>query len=165
MTRLTVGIDPGLTRTGVAYLSERGFSEVHTYSSESGHPTGYRVNSMVHCIFSTIMEAAKDHDEVVVAIEDNHFTSGKSAQSALKQRELIGALAAEAAKREYEVVRVAPTEAKKAMVGNGRADKRDMANAAMAYMDISDMSKTDREAVADAMGVCLAAAAKIKEAL
>jgi crossover junction endodeoxyribonuclease RuvC len=95
--------------------------------------------------------------KAIVAIEDNHFTSGKSAQSALKQREVIGALAYRAACCGIPVVRVAPTAAKKALTGSGKASKQDMVDKANEMLWMMDLSQKAQEAIADALGVCLAA--------
>ena len=98
------------------------------------------------------------------ALETNHVTGGRSAQSALKQRELIGVLAANAWHYGSDIIRIAPLSAKKALTGSGKASKERMVEAMSKYHGAPEgLSKAKREAVADALGIVLAGVAKWEE--
>jgi crossover junction endodeoxyribonuclease RuvC len=154
---IIIGIDPGLTMTGVAVYDTRTQSFIDVYAV--GGPTGMKVEGKCEYIRGHVLAYVDQyvHKGAIFAIEENHATHGHSMQSAFKQRELIGVMAERALGLGMEVVRVAPTSAKKALTGSGKADKRDMSMAAMELLDISDLTKKSREAVADAMGIALAA--------
>lgn len=99
----------------------------------------------------------------VVGVEENVLYPGfKSPRSALKQREAV-AIAIEAALSVGALVeRISPAEAKKALTGNGAAKKPQMIEAAMKVAPKIEWSGPLywREAVADALGIAMAACQK-----
>ena len=157
-----IGIDPGLGCTGCAVYdttTDR-ILDVRAFAGLTGMPVEGRIKGIVEGLFSWAGPYL-EMPNTLVAIEDNHFTSGRSAQSAMKQREVIGALGYRAACQGMPVVRVAPTSAKKALTGSGKASKEDMVEKINEKMWIMDLNQKSQEAIADAYGVCLAA---VKEA-
>lgn len=170
---IIVGIDPGLGKTGVAALHIGGgnahsFFDVAAFSSKAGG----KLEERVHLLSSEVMGYLADACLVsadgyqaagAVAIEENYVAMGKSTQSALKQRELIGTIAASCYANGVTVVRVSPGEAKKIMAGKGNANKDAMVESAEHMADLSRFNKAEREAIADAMGIALAAAKRMAE--
>ena len=104
--------------------------------------------------------------ELLYGIENNY--AGENPQHGLRQRELIAVLKRDGWVHWRSVVGVSPGEVKRALTGKGNAVKADMVEMAeMLYPDVmihwpSDGKKTSRaqkqrEAIADAIGVALAA--------
>ena len=92
---------------------------------------------------------------------------GKNA-SVEKLLKLCGALEQVVLAEGCEYVEVQPQQAKRALTGDRRADKRDMVSAAWAQYAgyraaAMQDSKQRAEAKADALGVCLSARAKLRE--
>jgi crossover junction endodeoxyribonuclease RuvC len=162
-----VGVDPGFGCTGLAILDVGGIGVARWYRGDEGETDGERMSRLsmrVLCKAFAMTEVGKNR--VLFAIEDNHFTGGRSAQTALKQRELIGVLKAEAWRYGFQVVSVAASSAKKAMTGSGNADK-DAVRAAAREVDgyPIGLPKYADEAVSDAVAVAMAGIEKAKKEL
>ena len=112
-------------------------------------------------------------DGVVCGLENNHVTKGRSYQTALNQRELIGCIGSQVFTAGVDVVRIAPTSAKLALTGSGKADKKEPVTLAdgsvvrpmYEYMyeypgAPERLTVAKREAVADALGVAIAGVEK-----
>jgi crossover junction endodeoxyribonuclease RuvC len=148
------GIDPGLTMTGVALYDTKTCKFLDIYAI--GGPKGMDLWGKCRTISDGVYGYVQMYKPDLLAIESNYVAN---AGSALKQAKLIGFIAA---RWQGKIVEVAPTSGKKALTGSGKAGKGDMVDAAMEHMMIADLNKQCREAVADAMGVCLAAAEGLK---
>ena len=161
--RYLVGVDPGYGCTGLVVLGPGGTGIDliigRAYTSDSKLCREERTHRLMLDVITkaySVTLPCKDRP-VLLAIEDNHFTGGKSAQNALLQRELIGHMAASAWQYGFEVARVAPTTAKKALTGSGKADKLAMVAAATVVPGCpSGLARARIEAVADALGIALA---------
>lgn len=160
---IIIGIDPGLTLTGAAaYDATKGtFLDVYTAKGLSGTSLEARMQCITEHVIAYMDQYV--HNSTVFAIENNHVTAGRSAQTALKQRELIGVMAARAHGLGMEVVRIAPATGKKALTGAGNSSKEEMVRHAVTYVNIDDLNQDAKKAVADAMGVCLAAAGRLED--
>lgn len=86
---------------------------------------------------------------------------GPNYQTYLKLGIVFGYVAHEAQRRGIQVVRVAPTEAKKTLTGNGRATKDEMVQCARTFSGL-DITSHDE---ADAIGVALFTKRKMDEQL
>ena len=75
-------------------------------------------------------------------------------------REFVGMLKERFNEWGWETVEVTATAAKKALTGDGNADKDDMVEAANKMIWLMDLTKKQQEAVADAIGIGLAGADK-----
>lgn len=152
---IVIGVDPGLTCTGCAVLSGEKVLEVRAFKGMSGPSLEERCWSIAH----GLLEWTKVYWQsgTVLAIENNHVTGGRSVQTAMRQRELIGVIAAMASAQGLEVRRVAPATAKKSLTGSGKAGKEDMVEAANKILWLGDLTVESQRAVADAIGIALAA--------
>lgn len=162
-----VGVDPGYGCTGMAVLSVAGIIVGKGFKADRGDSLEERThNIMMDVNCKAFATTGVGKNKVLYAIEDNHFTGGRSAQTALQQRELIGALAADAWRMGFQVVRVAPMSGKKALSGSGKADKDAVVQAAREVDGFPlGLPKYAEEAVADAVAAALAGIAKAEKEL
>ena len=159
---IVLGVDPSLTMTAVAaYDTEaQTFLDVTAFPA-TGETMAERLYFLAYSLDDFSHQVGVVGNRAVFGIEESHVNPKQGIQSALKQRETIGALSALAGERGWKEVRVAPTQVKKAMTGHGGASKAQMVAMAMKHLDISDYPMTKRKDIADAMGVCLAATHRI----
>jgi len=160
--KFAVGVDPGFGCTGVVVISKSGIEGWDALVSDSKLPLEQRMALVMNAVSMRRWDVGRDKDQgEVFALETNHVTGGRSAQSALKQRELIGVLATNAWHQGADIVRIAPTSAKKALTGSGKAPKEDMVEAMYEYEGAPlGLSRAKREAVADALVVAIAGVEK-----
>ena len=162
-----VGVDPGYTQTWLVVIGPGVDFDVMLCRAYAA-PPDMTVEARTHYLALDVLTKAYSFcgigkNTVLFCIEDNHVTPGRSSQTALRQRELIGHMATEAWRYGFDVARVAPTAAKKSLTGSGRASKEDMVKAAQLLDGFSSgLSKAATEACADAVGIALAGAG-IKE--
>jgi len=155
-----VGIDPGLVMTGVTILYVDGTAKSLVIKGPpASEPMGFRLVKIVYNVCGAIPITTK-----VAGLENNYVARGRSAQTALKQREVIGALRMHLTRENIEVIPVAPLRAKLALAGKGTATKEEMVEAAIQWgLDIEDELKSKQQAMADALGVALVAKEKNDE--
>lgn len=168
MSRIWIaGIDPSLTATGL-FVGERiGFGRVDahvaaccTTAASDDHRLGQ--------IFAFVSEALRGlrGDVKICGVETNYIARGKSPLTALAAREAVAVCILAAEEAGWDVIRVSPSEGKKALGGHGQADKDSMADHAFRLYPGLDKGRPQywRKAVADAIGVSIAASNKAREA-
>lgn len=158
-TRLA-GIDPSLTATGIVVMNRIGFGRhaitwldvVRTDPSEGPG----RLSKLRGAVVASLAG-----EPGVCGVECNYAHDGRSIQTALQCREAVAVCIEAAASLGWRVVRVAPTEAKKALgLRGGRSDKPQMVDPAARLFPHTFRSlkfKYQREAIADAIGVAMVA--------
>ena len=166
--RHVAGIDPSLTSTGIAVLTEtlgcskfppRIFLTVESYKpTMTGSGAGAEV-ARVQSVVEQVCEST--HSAELILIEGLALSSrtGKYAERAHLYYSLHAAYLA----RRRNVDTVAPTSLKKLVTGNGRADKDqvlDAVRAAWSDRGWSDGLKTGRYDRADAAALAWVAAAR-----
>ena len=150
------GVDPSITMTGWADVvdsdGEYEIVELGAAGTKSGRPLEWRIDDIVQAV-APIVDGR-------FAIETN-FANGRQAE--LNNAQLIGVLIDYARHGGSDICRIAPTSAKKALTGSGKASKEDMVAAASKLPGWVDQgSKKRNEAVADAVGVAICALKEIQ---
>lgn len=157
-----IGIDPGFGCTGVCGLSLDGSQVlgVAAFSAEKDGPVEVRAVRLARRVFYYAHNLAEG--DAVFCVEENITAGHGNASTTMMQRELVGILCAKAVEHGWQVKRVYPVTAKKALTGSGKADKDAMVPAAVEKYGVpsSGMPKAKREAIADAIGVALAGISK-----
>lgn len=156
-----VGLDPSFTATGIVILGGDGVVDQSCIKTDASLCVEHRISNVMDCIWGVLHRAQVESSSCLVSIEMNHMTGGRSAQTALMQRELIGHLATSLWKWGPDVERVSPKEAKKALTGNGAASKDEMVDCAKRCKGFKMVNtKYVDQACADALGAALAGMAK-----
>lgn len=149
---LVLGIDPGLTRCGVALLETDGQLLINTelLKSHPDLPIAERIGTLASQI-NIIMDA---HPVGVIALE--RVFAQANLKSVMGVAQISGAVMASAYAREIPVEFFTPTEVKLSVCGNGRAAKQEVMATVNRFFP--NQLKTNYPDEADAVAVALCAA-------
>ena len=159
---IVIGVDPGLTLTGVVIIGLAGdmFTPRTAISSwDVSYGPTIRLARLAQAIMNYSGHTIDIHAPgvaITMAIEQPCYSC--NAKSLILQSKLAGIIEAEAYWRGWCPVHVAPSQAKKALAGNGNATKEEMVACAKLALGDIEGSKAKQEAIADAYGVALAGA-------
>lgn len=126
-----MGLDLSLRHTGVAVVG-RGYELL--YSGVFHTPSAHK-NSEIDCVMCGIQQRdrlipiIRRFDPNVVVIEGPSYGSGAMASRAAQLWQATGIVKTAVVGMGAEIVIIAPSSLKKAITGNGRAEKKDMIKA------------------------------------
>ncbi len=146
-----LGIDPGLAITGFAIIEEHNNNRIPiSYgcirtSSKEDH---YKRLLTIH---NDITEIINKYQPVVAAVEKLFFN--KNVRTALKVGEARGVVLLAIAKANLEIFEYTPLQVKQALVGYGRADKKQVQYMVKSEFNLKKAPSPDD--VADACAVAL----------
>jgi crossover junction endodeoxyribonuclease RuvC len=150
--RKILGIDPGtlLTGYGVVCVDDRRQFSVIDYGCIRP-PASQSLTSRYRIIFQAIETLLDTYAPEAVAVETQYIH--KNPQSGIKLGMARGVVLLAAALREIPIFEYAPSRAKKAVVGNGKASKLQVQ--AMVQMLLSLPSLPQPEDAADALALAI----------
>lgn len=150
---LVMGIDPGLTRCGLSVVrSGKGRSVVPVAVGVVRTPSDLALPLRLRRLSDAVEEWMQDYPPDVVAIE-RVFERG-NVSTVINTAHAVGVLMLSAARRNLEVHQYTPSEVKKAVTGNGRADKKQMTSMVTRILGLSEPPKPADAADALALAVC-----------
>lgn len=150
---LVMGIDPGLTRCGLSVVrTGRGRAVVPVAVGVVRTPSDEEVSSRLRRLADAVDGWMADYRPDVVAIE-RVFERG-NVSTVMNTAHASGVLMLSAARRGLSVHQYTPSEVKKAVSGNGRADKRQMTNMVTRILGLSEPPKPADAADALALAIC-----------
>ncbi len=151
MTRI-LGIDPGLAATGWGIIEARGNTLLHlahdTIYTAADTDTGNRLN----IIFEAVEQVLETYRPEKAAIERVYFAKNRT--SAIPVAQARGVLLLVLSRREIEVFEYPPQEIKKAITGQGKAEKMQVRELVRVVLGMSSIPDTDHAADALAAAVC-----------
>ena len=154
-----LGIDPGLRITGYGCVEV--VDESNTTVVEAGVirvPTSGALERRLHHLHveleAILKELAPDH----MAVE-SLFTHPQRLSTGIRMGHARGVILLAGAARDLEVIELPPAEVKKALTGDGRADKRRMQLAITAQCRLSEVPEPPD--VADALAIAICAARRL----
>jgi len=144
-----IGIDPGSRSTGYAILDSDGFR--HQYVT-SGHLViqGECLADKLGVIFFQVSELIRQWQPQVMAIEQVFMQ--RNADSALKLGQARGAAICAAVQAKLPVGEYSPRAIKKAVVGTGTADKKQIQKMMKLLLDLDHVPQSD---AADALAIAM----------
>jgi len=144
-----LGIDPGSVVTGVGVIDadERRTAHVHHQPIRCG---GGDFPQRLKTIFDELTAIIHEYRPDEMAVE-SVFVS-RNAESALKLGQARGAAICAAVAMQLSVAEYAPSQVKKAIVGRGAADKKQVQHMVGMLLDLSTNLQAD---AADALGIAL----------
>ncbi|WP_454972802.1 crossover junction endodeoxyribonuclease RuvC [Corynebacterium propinquum] len=148
-----MGIDPGLTRCGLSVVQSGKGRAIYPVSvgvirTPSDAPLTERLLRISHAV----REWMDDYQPDVVAIE-RLFERG-NVSTVMHTAHAVGVLMLAAAERGLPVDMYTPSEVKKAISGNGRADKKQMTAMVTRILGLSEPPKPADAADALALAIC-----------
>lgn len=150
-----LGVDPGLTRCGVAVIEGapgRRVSMVHigVIRTDSSDPIDHRLVLLERELEGVITE----YQPNVVAVE--RVFSQHNVRTAMATAQAAAVAMLVAARREIPVAMHTPTEVKAAVTGNGRADKAQVTAMVTRVLSLSSAPSPADAADAAAIAICQA---------
>nr|WP_232958228.1 crossover junction endodeoxyribonuclease RuvC [Corynebacterium meridianum] len=148
-----MGIDPGLTRCGLSVVQAgRGRAVLPVAVGVVRTPSGDDLALRLLRLSRAVREWMDEYSPDVVAIE-RVFERG-NVSTVMHTAHAVGVLVLAAAEREVPVHMYTPSEVKKAVSGNGRADKKQMTAMITRILGLSEPPKPADAADALALAVC-----------
>lgn len=152
--RRILGIDPGFGRMGFGCVDEVKskifFVDTGIISTPKDIPFAQR---LLH-IYSDLQELFEALLPDVVSIEKLHFA--KNVTTGLRVAEARGLILLCAAQKNLPICEYAPSQIKKAITGDGKADKRAMQEMVRLLLQLQTIPKPDD--AADALAIAITAA-------
>ncbi|MGV0435386.1 crossover junction endodeoxyribonuclease RuvC [Corynebacterium mastitidis] len=148
-----MGIDPGLTRCGLSMVEAgRGRAVLPIAVGVVHTPSGAELSERLLRLSRAVREWMEEYRPDVVAIE-RVFERG-NVSTVMHTAHAVGVLVLAAAERGIPVHMYTPSEVKKAVSGNGRADKRQMTAMITRILGLGESPKPADAADALALAVC-----------
>jgi crossover junction endodeoxyribonuclease RuvC len=158
-----LGIDPGTLTTGYGIVVEEDHKLFHVESGgispSAKHPFPRRLKK----IYEELEKIIGKHKPHIVVVEDL-FVS-KNIASALKLGHARGVAILAAMNAGLPVFEYSPLEVKQAVVGNGRADKKQVQMMVKALLDLQKVPHPADAADALAAAICHIHSSRLKEIL
>ncbi|MDO5031745.1 crossover junction endodeoxyribonuclease RuvC [Corynebacterium sp.] len=148
-----MGIDPGLTRCGLSVVQAgRGRSVIPIAVGVVRTPSDKELGERLQRLSVAVRDWMDEYQPQVVAIE-RVFERGE-VSTVMQTAHAVGVLVLAAAERDIPVHMYTPSEVKKAVSGNGRADKKQMTAMITRILGLSEPPKPADAADALALAVC-----------
>ena len=155
-----LGIDPGLRITGYGCVSVNRSGELAVI--EAGViriPTTGNLGQRLHYLHQELESALEELKPDLMSVE-SLFSHPERAATGIRMGHARGVILLAAAARSIELVEHPPAEVKKALTGNGRADKRQMQLAITQQCNLAEVPEPPD--VADALAVAMCAARRLE---
>ncbi len=147
-----LGIDPGLATTGYGVVenNNQGFQGVD-YGIIST-PSNQELSGRIFSIYQNVVLLIDRFSPEAVAVEKLFFC--KNISTALQVGEARGAIITAVAEKQLPVFEYTPLQVKQAVVGYGRAEKRQVQHMVTIILSLSQVPSPDDAADALAIALC-----------
>jgi crossover junction endodeoxyribonuclease RuvC len=153
-----LGIDPGSHITGYGVIDKRGNYLQHIIHGEVKPKKDSLLSTVLSSIYSHLSEVIVENSPQAIALENIFY--GKNVRSLIKQAHVRGVIIFAGAVSRVPVFEYSPLEVKKAVVGYGRAEKRQVQVMVKAILNLPALPPAD---AADALAVAICHANFLKE--
>lgn len=153
---IILGIDPGFGRMGFGIVTVQKGRCVPKDFGAITTPTGLEHGERLLAIAEDLETLFDEYKPTLLALEKLFF--GKSSTTAMRVAEARGVVLMMAAKKGVEVIEYAPSQIKKALTGDGKADKGAMQRMVKELLNLPRTPKPDD--AADALAVAMCASTK-----
>jgi crossover junction endodeoxyribonuclease RuvC len=145
-----LGIDPGSHITGYGVIDKKGNHLRHVIHGEIKSKKDSSLSAMLISIYQQLSDLILQTAPEAVALENIFY--GKNVRSLIKQAQVRGVTIFAGADKNISVFEYSPLEVKKAVVGYGRAEKRQVQVMVKAILNLSDLPPAD---AADALATAI----------
>ncbi len=149
---IILGIDPGLAIVGWGVIEYRGsrFTTLGYGSIET--PAGMETEQRLSLIFDSINRLIDRYHPDHVAVEELFFNTNQT--TGIRVAEARGVIIMAAYRRGVKIFEYTPSQVKQAVVGYGRAEKKQVINMVTMFLGLDKPPKPDDTADALAIAVC-----------
>ena len=149
---IILGIDPGLAKTGCGVIKlEKGKVKPLTYGVISTKPKE-PLSQRLKIIYEDIREICREYQPDVASIESIFFAANVKTAVAVAQARGVAILATE--EGGLDLVEYSPLQIKQAIVGYGRATKKQVQEMVRVLLSLDQLPKPDHAADALAVALC-----------
>ena len=160
---VVIGVDPGTQHTGYGVITEQGGQPVALdWGVISPRPT-LALPGKLQTIYTALQACLEAHHPDTFAVEELFFA--KNVRSAVTLAHARGVALLAAAAVGLEVVAYSPLEIKQAVVGYGRADKRQVQAMVQVLLNLRGPKPTEDAADALAVALCHLHGRRLRSAL
>jgi crossover junction endodeoxyribonuclease RuvC len=145
-----LGIDPGSLVTGYGVIEKEGSNLRHVLHGEVKPPKGSLLSAVLISIYQELSALISQTTPDAIAVENIFY--GKNVRSLIKQAHVRGLVIFAGANLGIPVFEYSPLEVKQAVVGYGRAEKRQVQIMVKAILKLSSLPPAD---AADALAVAV----------
>ncbi len=160
---VVIGIDPGTHHTGYGVITEQGGQPVALDWGVISPRPSLSLPDKLQTIYSALQACLDTHHPDVLAVEELFFA--KNVRSAVTLAHARGVALLAAAAVGLEVIAYSPLEIKQAVVGYGRADKRQVQTMVQVLLKISGPMPAEDAADALAIALCHLHGERLRSAL
>lgn len=153
MTVLTLGIDPGLNRTGYAVLERSARGPILREGGVIRSTPGLSLTERILEIGRGVKEVIEQYQPTSLAIEQV-FSHAQFPKTAVLMAHARGAILFAAAEAGLDVVHYTPTEIKRLLTGSGRAGKEQIQRAIQREFSLKQVLEPHDVADAAAVALC-----------
>jgi crossover junction endodeoxyribonuclease RuvC len=148
---ITIGIDPGTAILGYGVIAGDGDARVLDYGVFETEKTREMPDRLV-TLYDAVTRLIAEYDPHELAVEQLFFARNVTTAIAVGQARGVVLLAA--AQQSVPVAEYSPSEIKNAIVGYGKADKRQMQEMVRIMLGLADVPQPDDAADALAIALC-----------
>jgi crossover junction endodeoxyribonuclease RuvC len=149
---VVLGIDPGTQHTGYGVITEQGGQPVALDWGVISPRPSFALPNKLQTIYTALRACLETHHPDTLAVEELFFA--KNVRSAVTLAHARGVALLAAAAVGLEVVEYSPLEIKQAVVGYGRADKRQVQVMVQVLLNLRGPMPTADAADALAVALC-----------
>jgi len=153
-----LGIDPGSRITGYGVIDKKGNYLRHIIHGEVKPRKGSLLSTVLSYIYQHLSEVIVENSPQAIALENIFY--GKNVRSLIQQAHVRGVIIFAGVGKGIPVFEYSPLEVKKAVVGYGRAEKRQVQIMVKAILKMPTLPPAD---AADALAVAICHANFLKE--
>ena len=153
-----LGIDPGSHVTGYGIIEKKGNYLRHVLHGEIKAKKDSPLSIMLISIYQQLSAVIEQNAPQAIALENIFY--GKNVRSLIKQAQVRGVVIFAGADKGIPVFEYSPLEVKKAVVGYGRAEKRQVQIMVKAILKLPVLPPAD---AADALATAICHANFLKE--
>ena len=153
-----LGIDPGSLVTGYGVIEKEGNYLRYVIHGEIKPQKGALLSTVLISLYQQLSALIKETTPDAIAVENIFY--GKNVRSLIKQAQVRGLVIFTGANQGIPVFEYSPLEVKQAVVGYGRAEKKQVQVMVKAILKLSSLPPAD---AADALAVAVCHANFFKE--
>ncbi len=147
-----LGIDPGLAQTGYGIIDINGNKIVHVKHGIISTGSSVHISQRLHSIYDQLKDIINLYKPDEAGIEALFFA--KNVLSAIPVAEAKGIVHLVCSQNNIDNYEYTPLEIKQTIVGNGRADKKQVQKLIMLLLNLETIPQPDHCADALAAAVC-----------
>jgi crossover junction endodeoxyribonuclease RuvC len=147
-----LGLDPGTATTGFGVIEAKGSTLLHVDHGVISTPANEHFAVRLRMIHERVVDLLDRHNPHAVAIEKLYFS--RNVTTGITVAQARGVIALAAAQADKPIGEFSPLEVKNAVVGYGKATKRQVQEMVRILLNLDAIPRPDDAADALALAIC-----------